>query len=190
MLILIASTRAAKVEGVREAIRMIAAEDTRFAEAEIRTFDVTAAAPRMPMSEAEIIEGARTRAEAVLPRMSENQPPAFAIGVEGGVDRLVLAGRAGGRAPYTLKTWACVTDGHRWSYGAGGAILLPDAIATRVAAGEELGDIVDAIATASIRGTRGAWGLLTRDLITRRDAFRTAVVAAFAPFYNCEQYDY
>jgi non-canonical (house-cleaning) NTP pyrophosphatase len=35
-----------------------------------------------------------------------------------------------------------------------------------------------------VRGTRGAWGLLTRDLIGRRDAFTVATLAALAPFYN------
>ena len=41
---------------------------------------------------------------------------------------------------------------------------------------------------ASVRGTRGAWGVLTRDLVGRRDAFRLAVLAAFAPFYNSAAY--
>ena len=50
--------------------------------------------------------------------------------------------------------------------------------------GEELGDVIDELAGESVRGTRGAWGLLTCDLVGRRDAFRLAVTAAFAPFYN------
>jgi non-canonical (house-cleaning) NTP pyrophosphatase len=77
-----------------------------------------------------------------------------------------------------------VTDGQRWGYGAGGAVLVPAAVAERVLAGEELGDVIDALAGAPTRGTRGAWGVLTRDLVGRRDAFRLAVLAAFAPFYN------
>jgi len=51
-----------------------------------------------------------------------------------------------------------------------------------------LGDVIDAIAAAHVRGTRGAWGVLTRDLISRRDAFRLAILSAFAPFYNAAAY--
>ena len=52
-----------------------------------------------------------------------------------------------------------------------------------------LAEAVDAFAgTHGIRDAQGAWGVLTRDLVTRRDAFRLAVINAFAPFYNAEAY--
>ena len=54
--------------------------------------------------------------------------------------------------------------------------------------GRELGDLVDALAGPGTRSGRGAWGVLTRDLISRRDAFRIAILAAFAPFYNAPAY--
>ncbi len=63
-------------------------------------------------------------------------------------------------------------------------MVLPAPIAARVLAGEELGEVIDAMAGAHVRGTRGAWGVLTHDLITRRDAFRSAVIAALTPFYR------
>ena len=55
-------------------------------------------------------------------------------------------------------------------------------------AGRELGDVIDEMAGEPVRGTRGAWGLLTRDLIGRRDAFTVATLAALAPFYNAQTY--
>jgi non-canonical (house-cleaning) NTP pyrophosphatase len=61
-------------------------------------------------------------------------------------------------------------------------------LARRVLAGEELGEVVDSLVGAPTRGTRGAWGVLTCDLAGRRDAFRLAVLAAFAPFYNPAAY--
>jgi inosine/xanthosine triphosphatase len=187
VIILIGSTRPAKVEGARAAIEAIAACDARFRDAVVEPVDVTDVAPAMPMSEADMIRGAHDRAAAVLRRRGVPaagvgsphgvlSPAALAIGVEGGLDPL------GDR--YVLKTWAAATDGTRWSYGAGGAVLLPDAIARDVVAGRELGDVIDEIAGTPVRGTRGAWGLLTRDLVGRRDAFKLAVVAALAPFYN------
>jgi non-canonical (house-cleaning) NTP pyrophosphatase len=83
-----------------------------------------------------------------------------------------------------LKTWAAATDGMRWGFGAGGASVLPDAMARQVLNGRELGDVVDEVAGAAVRGTRGAWGVLTLDLIGRQDSFRSAILAALAPFYN------
>jgi inosine/xanthosine triphosphatase len=177
VIILVGSTRAAKVDGVRAALEAIVAVDARFRDALVQPVDVADVAPAMPMTEEATIAGARARAAAVMARhRSADMKDVLAIGVEGGIDPL------GDR--YVLKTWAAVTDGGRWSYGAGGAVLLPEAVARDVAAGRELGDVVDALAGAPIRGTRGAWGLLTLDLIGRRDAFKLAVVAALAPFYN------
>ena len=189
MIILIGSTRPAKVEGARAAIEVIAARDARFRGAVVEPVDVSDVAPAMPMSEAAIIAGAHDRAAAVLQRRGASAG-SRAIGVEGGIDRLAIGDTdaAAGVTRYVLKTWAAVTDGTRWSYGAGGAVLLPDAIARAVVAGRELGDVIDEIAGAPVRGTRGAWGLLTLDLVGRRDAFRLAVVAALAPFYNSALY--
>jgi non-canonical (house-cleaning) NTP pyrophosphatase len=88
-----------------------------------------------------------------------------------------------------LVSWAAATDGVRWGYGCGGSILVPDDIAREVRAGRELGDVIDETAGEPVRGTRGAWGLLTRDLIGRRDAFTVATLAALAPFYNAAAYE-
>jgi len=180
LIIRIGSTRPAKVEGLREALAAIARVDPRFLHCQLQTHDVTASAPRMPMSVAEIIDGARRRAAALMALPSAGAP-SFAVGVEGGLDRMpVEEGR------WTLQTWAAVTDGRHWGYGAGPSLALPAAIADRVVSGEELGDVMDALAGVPVRGTRGAWGMLTHDLIGRQDAFRLATLAAFAPFYNAE----
>ena len=55
--------------------------------------------------------------------------------------------------------------------------------------GIELGVAIDAFAGGhGIRDAQGAWGVLTRNMITRQDAFRTAVINAFAPFFNSALY--
>jgi inosine/xanthosine triphosphatase len=180
LIVLVGSTRAAKVEGARAALAAVAALDARFAGPHVHTCDLTAVAPRMPMSEGEIIAGAHRRAQALVTHEKFAAGESFAVGLEGGLGTIDVPG---GRQ-WTLQTWAAVTDGAAWGYGAGGAILVPETLARRVIAGEELGDVIDALAGAPTRGTRGAWGVLTRDLVGRRDAYRLAVVAAFAPFYN------
>jgi inosine/xanthosine triphosphatase len=177
VIVLVGSTRPAKVEGVREALQAIARVDGRFSDADLRPSDLTAIAPRMPMTTAAIVAGARTRAQALLEH-DRSSPPRFAVGLEGGLDRVASVDG------WMLQSWAVVTDGERWSYGAGPSLAIPTAVAERVVAGEELGDVIDRLAGASVRGTHGAWGVLTKDLIGRRDAFRLAAIAAFAPFYG------
>lgn len=173
---MVASTSAAKVDAVQRAADRIAAIDRTFQSFTIRTLDVTGVSPRMPMTDAETLEGARLRA-ATAARTVER--PFLAIGLEGGLSTDPIA---------TLTSWAAATDGERWGYGAGGRIVLPDAVMQQVKAGRELGDVIDQLAGAQIRGTRGAWGWLTRDLIGRRQALLTATLAALAPFYNKETY--
>jgi inosine/xanthosine triphosphatase len=180
LIILLSSTRPAKVDGARDALMAIARVDNRFASPIVHTFDLTHVAPRMPLTENEIIDGARRRARALVDGPAFVGADAFAVGLEGGLSAIDVDGVK----VWTLQTWAAVTDGGVWGYGAGGAVVLPESVVARVRAGEELGDVVDNLAGAPTRGTRGAWGVLTRDLVGRRDAFRLAVLAAFAPFYN------
>jgi non-canonical (house-cleaning) NTP pyrophosphatase len=53
----------------------------------------------------------------------------------------------------------------------------------------ELGLVIDEVAGArDIRSRQGAWGILSRDLITRSLSFELALIAAFAQFYNAELY--
>jgi inosine/xanthosine triphosphatase len=182
---MVGSTRSAKVEAARAAIDAIAVIDPRFDCSTLEPVDVTDIAPTMPMTERAILDGAIIRARALIDRATiagDSQCP-LAIGVEGGLDPL-----PGVAARYTLKTWAAATDGTEWGFGAGGAIVLPKSITREVLAGRELGDVIDEIAGTAVRGTRGAWGVLTRDLVGRRDSFKSAIVAALAPFYNSALY--
>jgi inosine/xanthosine triphosphatase len=174
--VVLASTSPAKVDAVRRAVQRIGAVEPAFGRAVLRTVDVTGLTPAMPMTDRETLEGARVRAETASRAAT---PPFLAIGLEGGLSDEPMV---------TLTSWAAVTDGTRWGFGAGGRIALPESVLAQIRAGRELGDVIDEMAGASIRGTRGAWGWLTRDLVGRRTALLTATLAAFAPFYNSEVY--
>jgi inosine/xanthosine triphosphatase len=174
--IIVASTKAAKVEAVRAAVARIASVDARFQSVTINTVEVGVVAPAMPMTDRETLDGARARAAAAARTAA---PPFLAIGLEGGLSAEPIE---------TLTSWAAVTDGERWGCGSGGRIVLPDHVTRELRGGRELGDVIDELAREPIRGTRGAWGLLTRDLVGRRDAFITATIAALAPFYNAKMY--
>jgi inosine/xanthosine triphosphatase len=175
----VASTRPAKVEGAREALAAIATVVPAYAAAQLSMHDVGDVAPTMPMSEAETIAGARLRARTLHGRLA-GADGLIALGLEGGLD---CVEHGDGRV-WVLRSWACAFDGARESVGAGPTILVPSDVIREVEAGRELGDVIDARAGAGTRSHRGAWGVLSADLIGRRDAFRLAVVAALAPFYN------
>jgi len=89
-----------------------------------------------------------------------------------------------------LESWAYVSDGERGHFGRSGGIEIPAVLAHQVLdVGVELSVAIDRFAGAvGIRDAQGAWGVLSSNLITRQEAFRVAVVAAFAPFYNARMY--
>jgi non-canonical (house-cleaning) NTP pyrophosphatase len=90
-----------------------------------------------------------------------------------------------------LESWAFVSDAAgRESWGHAGGVVLPEALAAEVLdRGVELSAAIDAFAgQQGIRDAQGAWGVLTCNLITRQDVLRTAVINAFAPFFNAALY--
>src|SRR5437667_12386913 len=70
------------------------------------------------------------------------------------------------------------------------SIAVPDAIVKNVIGSKrELGLVIDEVAGArDVRSRQGAWGILSRDLLTRAMSFEAALIAAFAPFYNAALY--
>jgi non-canonical (house-cleaning) NTP pyrophosphatase len=120
----------------------------------------------------------------------------YFVGLEGGFDviedpdiRDQDIAKQGGRC-VMLESWAYVSDGRIGHYGRSGGVEVPDALAREVLEhGVELSVAIDRFAGAiGIRDAQGAWGVLSSGLISRTEAFRVAVVAAFAPFYNAKMY--
>jgi inosine/xanthosine triphosphatase len=187
IIVAVGSTRRPKVEAVREALAAIGGALADGAEFEVAAVDVPSGVRHTPLSRADMMTGARQRAEALV-RMAREQREAwkYFVGLEGGLDVIQDGGEAGVRRVF-LENWAYVTDcDGRGAFGQSGAIALPEALARIVVDdGVELAEAVDAFAGGrGIRDAQGAWGVLTRNVITRQDSFRTAVINAFAPFFN------
>jgi len=106
--------------------------------------------------------------------------------LEGGLDVI----EEGATRRVLLESWAYVSDGKIGHFGRSGGVEIPDALAREVLDnGVELSVAIDQFAGAvGIRDGQGAWGVLSNGLISRTEAFRVAVVAAFAPFYNRKMY--
>jgi inosine/xanthosine triphosphatase len=195
--IAVGSLRAPKLDGVREAIAAIGALLDSAAVFKVVGVEVPSGVGHTPVSRAESMAGARNRAEELRELGRErNEPWRYFVGLEGGLDVVPenghLAGnnRREGRIVF-LESWAYVLDDTGvGAFGRSGGVEMPDALAAKVLEGGiELSAAVDAMTgERGIRDAQGAWGILTKNKMTRQDAFRTAAIAAFAKFFNATVY--
>jgi non-canonical (house-cleaning) NTP pyrophosphatase len=187
ILVAVGSTRRPKLNAVWEALSVIGPTLDEAALYDVVGVEVASGVGHTPLCRAELMAGARGRAEALV-RMGRERGEAweYFVGLEGGFDVI----HDNGQRLVFLQSWAYVTDGTRGAYGQSGAILVPEALARRVVdEGVELSVAIDAFSGAQgTRDQQGAWGVFTRNLHTRQDSFRTAVVNAFAPFFNSQLY--
>ena len=141
----------------------------------------------MPLTDWQLMQGARERAFAVRDvLLKQNLGAEIYVGLEGGFHSISVDGEW-----HTfLRGWAYATDGERGSFGAAPSISVPDSIVKNVVEGRrELGLVIDEVAGArDVLSRQGAWGILSRDLLTRAMSFEAALIAAFAPFYNAKLY--
>lgn len=181
--IALGSDRAAKIMAVRASVARIATIDPSWADAHVVARQVATNAPAMPLTDWQLMQGARERAYAVRDSLRNRRLEAdIYVGLEGGFHSISIEGEW-----HTfLRGWAFATDGDRSAFGATPSISVPDSIVKRVVDGrQELGVVIDQVAgLRDVRSRQGAWGILSRDLVTRSMSFEVALVAAFAPFYN------
>ena len=186
ILIAVGSARKPKVEAVRDALSVIGPFLGSGSDFDIMPVEVPSGVRHTPLSRDDLMSGARQRAEALASIAREsNAPWKYFVGLEGGLDVI----HEGAKRWVFLESWAYVSDGTgRGAFGRSGAVLVPEALAKEVVDdGVELSEAIDAFAGGrGIRDAQGAWGVLSRNLITRQDAFRVAVISAFAPFFNRE----
>lgn len=185
--IALGSDRAPKIMAVRASIARVAEIDPGWREASVVARPVEIDAPAMPLNDWELMSGARQRALAVREILIEQRLDAdLYVGLEGGFHSISVEGEW-----HTfLRGWAFVTDGERGSFGMSPSIGVPEAIVKDVIQGKrELGIVIDEVAGVhDVRSKQGAWGMLSRDLLTRSMSFEAALIAAFAPFYNPAMY--
>lgn len=196
-LIAVGSKRGPKLDAMHEALDTFArflAPEVQF---EVIGFEVESGVGHTPLSSPESMRGARHRAESLVHMAAaKRESYLYYVGLEGGLE--VMEGshpKTAASSPSAnptferrvfLESWAYVTDGSRGYFGRSGAVELPEALAVEVVGNHaELADAIDRFAGQNgVRDSGGAWGILSGGLISRREAFRIALIAAFAPFYN------
>jgi inosine/xanthosine triphosphatase len=185
--IAVGSTRKPKMNAVKEAALAIAPLLGDAVTIEVTGYEVESGVSHTPTSREELMQGARQRAEMLSEMLRKrNERVDFFVGLEGGLD--VAVENAVRRV--FLESWAYVSDGSRGHFGCSGSVELPEALAEEVLSrGTELSAAIDRFAgAAGIRDGQGAWGVLTRNQLSRQESFRLAAIAAFAPFYNEKMY--
>jgi len=187
ILVVVGSKRRPKLEAVSEALSLFSESIFPGGSYEVIGEEVDSGVHHTPLSRAEIMRGAQNRAEELARRAAGTGfGRRFFVGLEGGLDIV----EEGGNRWVFLESWAYVTDGKRGAFGQAGGVLLPEALVRHVVdEGAELAGAIDEFAGGrGIRDAQGAWGVLTGNRITRQEAFRIAVINAFAPFYNPAAY--
>jgi inosine/xanthosine triphosphatase len=185
--IALGSDRAAKIIAVRSCIARVAEIDSSWTDATVLARKVETKVPAMPLNDWQLMQGARERALAVRDQLRIQRLEAdIYVGLEGGFHSISIEGEW-----HTfLRGWAYATNGKSGTFGGTPSISVPSALAKKVIEGRrELGLVIDEVAgIQDVRSRQGAWGILSRDLVTRSMSFEVALIAAFAPFYNKQMY--
>lgn len=173
MQVAVGSTNPVKVTAVTTHISRV------WPEAVITPVPAASGVSHMPLTDAETLAGARNRALAAQKALGAD----LGVGLEGGVHPEPFG--------LVLQGWVVIVDRHgRTGIGGCARLPLPPAIAVRVQAGEELGQVIDDILNDhNTKQKGGAVGALTQSLVVRGEAFATAVAYALAPFVSAELYD-
>ncbi len=167
MIINIGSLNRVKREAVEAVCRDL------FADVTVMCYQVDSGVSHTPATDEEILLGATGRAERAF-RASRSD---LGIGLEGGIVS----------SPHgpLLKGWVAVFDGTNTFIGSTPAVPFPRHLLEKVGPERELASVMDeASGREDVRSNEGAFGILTRNRITRGQSFKLALYCALAPIVN------
>lgn len=149
-----------------------------FPKANYDLVDVASGVSEQPMSNEETRMGAINRAKAAVSAIDGAD---CGFGLEGGVyelDGQMYCCNWGAMALPNGDVYSC----------AGASFILPEAVASRVRSGEELGPVMDDFTkTADIRHHAGAIGIFTNGLVDRKEMFEhitTLLIGQYMYFHE------
>jgi len=168
----VGSTNPVKLAAVRAVIARLAPQ------AIVDGVAVASGVPDQPVSDAQTIEGATTRARAARAARDAD----LGVGIEGGVVETADGMRT--------CAWAVVVARDDVAHVGGSLSMpLPDAVAALIRNGLELGHAIDQlVGTTNIKHGAGAVGILTEGLVNRQQAYETILAYALAPLLGRDLY--
>lgn len=155
MKIAVGSKNAAKVKAAETVLRDIGYQNELF------PIDAPSNVSGMPFSDKETMTGAMNRAEFCL----THEDIDIAIGLEGGVTETP-------HGLFLINYGALAEKGKETIVAGGARIKLPEEIAERLRAGEELGPVMeDYSKNKNVRSKEGAIGIFTHGMVNRDEMF-------------------
>lgn len=172
--VLVGSENPVKIEATKEAFSKF------FKEVEVIGIGVSSKVSNQPVNE-ETFEGAKNRAFE-LKRVNEERKLGanFLVGIEGGIIKLY--------AKWFSFGVVCITNEEgKIGYGTTTMFQIPESIVMKLLNGKELGEVMDEITGENnIKQREGAVGILSKNVISRKDLYYQAIVVALIPFLNEE----
>ena len=170
--VVVGSTNPVKCVATKEAFDLLGVEF------EIEAKEIDSGVSDQPTSDAEAIKGAITRARRIM----ESEDPDYSVGIEGSTHDTGYG--------MFLTGWACILKWDGTEYlGGGGRLKLPENIADRLRRGEELGPVMDEITgEEDVKKGPGAIGIFTDGIITREEAYKSALVFAMSKLIRPDLY--
>ncbi len=175
MKVIVASENPVKLAATKMAFEKMFPEVTF----EFLTSKSESGVPDQPMSDEETLCGAMNRIEHVKGIFPEAD---YWVGLEGGAEDK--------GEELELFAWMVVRskDG-RLGKGRAATFFVPKAMADLVRGGMELGHAADQVFNESnLKQRQGTIGVLTNDLVTRRDYYEQPLIIALVPFRHPDQY--
>jgi inosine/xanthosine triphosphatase len=168
--VVVASTNPVKVQSTRDGFRrMFPGEQVR-----VESISTHSGVNHQPTSDAETRLGAANRARNAARLFPEAD---YWVGIEGGVEE-----QNGDLAAFA---WIVILSQDQIGKSRTGTFFLPPPVADLVRAGVELGEANDIVFhQANSKQANGAVGLLTGDVIDRRQLYEHAIVLALVAFKN------
>ncbi len=172
MKIAVGSKNPVKIASVKEAFELVWPEE----KIEVVGIEVSSGVSSQPMGDEETIQGAINRAQKALDLTDAD----FGVGPEGGLQQV--------GEKWFDTGWIVILrkDGKK---GIGSTIRLeaPPKVMELIHKGEELGTVCDILfQEENSKQAGGFFGLVTKDIISRKSGYRDGVIAALAPFISPE----
>jgi len=173
--IVVASKNPVKIKAVKNAFnRMFPGQMFR-----LESIEVPSGVSDQPMSDKEILQGAENRA-----KLAKQQTPHayYWVGIEGGIEDTKYG--------MTTFAWIVIISANQIGRGQTGTFFLPERVAELVRQGKELGEANDIVFKQSnSKQQEGAIGLLTGNVIDRKELYEHGVIMALVAFKNRELYE-
>jgi len=170
----IASINPVKVQAAAEGFRQMFPGETF----EVIPCKVNPGIPPQPMGDEETLDGAERRAQALRDLYPQSD---YWVGIEGGA--------ADGKKGLSTFAWVVILSTNQIGRGRSGEFFLPKKVAELVRQGMELGEADDMFFSRNnSKQGNGAVGILTDDVVDRKNLYIPAVIFALIPFKRPDLY--